>query len=101
AARLLARGTRGDQAADGRPGQRARVVAEGQATGVELLLERVPVDARFAAADEVGLVDLEDAVESGHVDRDLACLGRHSAADPCCPTHRRDGYIVRGGPAQD
>src|SRR5205085_4734392 len=65
--RFLTRRSRRDESAKCRPGQRARVVAEGETARVELLLQCIAVDTRLALADEVCFVDLEHAIERPHV----------------------------------
>src|SRR5207245_5387931 len=99
-ARFLAGRPRRDEATDGRPRQRARIVPEREPARVELLLEGVAVDSGFARADEVGLVDLEDAIEGAHVHHDLARGRRERATDATPSTHRRDGDALGSGPAQ-
>src|SRR5207245_11307294 len=100
-ARLLARGARRDQPADGRARKRARVVTQRQAARVELLLEGVAVDTRLAAANQVGLVDLGNTVEGGHVEHDLARPRQEGAAHAASTTRRRDRDVVRASPAAD
>src|SRR5207245_6233838 len=100
-ARLLARGARRDQPADGRARKRARVVTQRQAARVELLLEGVAVDTRLAPSNQVGLVDLGNTVEGGHVEHDLARRRRTGAANAASTTHRRDRDVVRARPAED
>src|SRR5207249_2110859 len=87
--------------ADGGAGQGARIVAEGEAAGVELLLEGIAVHPGFALTDEVCLVDLEDAVQRRHVESYLAGLRRDRSADAAATSDRRHGDVVGAGPAQD
>src|ERR1700674_1678455 len=72
-----------------------------EAALVEVLFEHEPIDARLARAGEVCLVDLEDAIERGHVEHELARLRRQRPADAGGAAHRRDDHMVRGRPAQD
>src|SRR5260370_35347431 len=101
AARLLARGTCGAQPADGGAGKRAREVAEREAKLVEVLLESHSVDAGLALAGEVGVIDLEDAIESAHVDDELIGCRRQGPAHPTSSATRRHRDSVRRSPPQD
>ena len=101
ATRLLARGSRGDQPPDRGAGQGARVVSERQSSRVELLLERVAVDPRLAAARQIRFIDLQHPVERAHVEHELAGGGRQGAADAASTAHRRHRHPLRGGPTQN
>ena len=68
---------------------------------VEVLLQRHAVDAGFAGACEVDLVDLEDAVEGAHVDHELARLWAKRTTHSASATERGDHHIVSGRPAKD
>src|SRR5438445_994918 len=101
AARLLARRPRSAQPSDGRPRKGAREVAEREAKLVEVLLESHAVDAGLAPAGEVGLVDLEDAIECAHVDDELIGFRRQGTANTASSAERRDRDSVRGSPPED
>ena len=100
AARLLAGGSRRDEPPHGGSGQRARIVPERQTARVELLLESESVDPGLAATDEVGFVNVEDAVERAHVHHHLAGGRRQRTAHPAACAHRRHRYVVGGRPAE-
>ena len=68
---------------------------------VEVLFQRHAVDARFAGACEVDLVDLENAVEGAHVDNELARLWTQRATDSASATERGDHHLMSGRPAKD
>ena len=74
-------------------------MAQRQASRVQLLLELVSVDARLASHDEVGLIDLEHAVESRHVEHEVAFGRTDRAAHPGPTAHRSDRDVILRGPA--
>ena len=74
---------------------------ERQFPRVELLLERVAVDPRLAAAGQVRFVNFQHSVERAHVEHELARGGRQRAADAASAAHRRDRHPPRSGPTQD
>ncbi len=76
-------------------------MAERQAALVQVLLEHEPVDARLAAAGEIELVHLEDAVEGAHVQDEFPGAGRQRAAHSAAASHRSHRHTAGAGPAQD
>ena len=98
---LLARGPCRDEAADGRPRQRAREVPQRQAALVQLLLQHHSVHAGLTRAGQVDLIQSQNAIEASHVEHELARSWCERAAHARGAAHRGDRDRVRAGPPKD
>src|SRR5260370_15223899 len=75
-------------------------MAERQAPRAELLLESPAVDPGLAAAHQVGLVNLEDAVEGAHIEDELAGCRAECSTHAAAAAHRRDRDVIGDSPPQ-
>ena len=76
-------------------------MSERQAALVQALFQDQAVHPGFAPADQVGLVEIEDAVEASHVEHELPRARREGPANARGSAHWGDRHTVGRRPTQD